>query len=532
MQNIMLRWCYLICLFTSVILLTTAAFAQTWEQVAPGIEYRYFRYENPPNDVFVTRMDRNSPDLIIDASLANGRIAQPGTSASVETIPSQVNRYDGAFGSWGFETGKYRYKVIAAVNGCGFSGANGCPDSAMVMNGALIKRTFGSKKMESDSAMGFAYKMGKSIQESGIPCLGGNFSLPADLTKNRISFADGSWVAFNKINDQPQSESIILYTHHFGAKTPAASGVTEIVVEMKNAAPLCLIPLPNFVSGNVIEIRRNSGGQGVIPFDCIVIAASGSRIGDITAKIPQIGTEARFSLEARDHTGLDWTTMYCGIGPMWGVILRGGYKPQTQSESYHKAVHPRTAAAFNSKYIYFIVVDGRSSRSKGMTLSALADFCYQALEATDAVNNDGGGSSIMWVNGKIMNKPSDGAPRGVANGLMMIQLQPGEVSNAFTTGQGVLTNTPGDTLNMRTGPGTQFHTFHALPDQSPVAIVEHNLKGLRCQDMIGNPGYWWKVRSIDGVAGWVNGIYLKAGAAAPGAVEPATSPMPSITPQK
>lgn len=521
-----------VCFIAFVVLFTTGLFAQTWEQVAPGIYYRYFRYENPPNDVFVTRMDRNSPDLIIDASLANGKIAQPGTKANVETIPSQLSRYDGAFGSWGFETGKYRYKVIAAINGCGFSKANGCPGSAMIINGAFIKRTFGPKKMESDSAMGFAYKMGKSPQAPGIPCMGGNLSLPADLTKNRISFADGSWVAFNKINDQPQSDSIILYTHHYGGKTPAATGVTEIVVQMQNAAPLCIIPWPNFVSGNVIDIRKNSGGQTAIPFDCIVIAASGSRIGDILAKIPQIGTEVRFSLEARDHTELDWTTMYCGIGPMWGVILRGGYKRQTQSESYHKAIHPRTAVAFNSKYIYFIVVDGRSGRSKGMTLSALADFCYQVLEATDAVNNDGGGSSIMWVNGKTMNKPSDGAPRGVANGLMMIQLQPKEVSNAFTAGQGVLTNTPGDTLNMRTGPGTQFHAFHALADQSPVTIVEHNLKGLRCQDMSGNPGYWWKARSADGVDGWVNGIYLKAGAPAPGAAESSASMIPATTIQK
>ncbi|MBN1899791.1 phosphodiester glycosidase family protein [Candidatus Sumerlaeota bacterium] len=515
------------CFVLFAVFLITAAFAQTWEPVSPGVDYRYFRYENPPNDVFVTRMDRNAPDLIIDASLANGRIAQPGTSINVETIPSQVSRYNGAFGSWGFETGKFRYQVIAAVNGCGFSTANGCPDSAMAMNGAFIKRTFGAKKKESDSAMGFAYKMETSPLSPGIPYMGGNLSLPADPTRNRISFADGSWTSFNKINDQPQPEGIVLYTHHYGAKTPAASGVTEIVVEMRNAAPLCIVPLPNFIIGNIREIRRNSGGQTPIPFDCVVIAASGSRIGDLLGKIQAPGTEVRFSLEARDHTGLDWTTMYCGIGPMWGVILQGGHKRQTQSESFHKAVHPRTAVAFNSKYIYFIVVDGRSSRSKGMTLSVLADFCYQVLEATDAVNNDGGGSSILWVNGKIMNKPSDGAPRGVANGLMMIRLQPKEVSTAFAAGQNIMTHTPGDTLNMRTGPGTQFHSFHALSDQSPVMIMEHRLQGLRCQDTGVNPVYWWKVRSSEGKEGWVNGIYLKAEAIAPGAGTPEPSVIPA-----
>ena len=37
-----------------------------------------------------------------------------------------------------------------------------------------------------------------------------------------------------------------------------------------------------------------------------------------------------------------------------------------------------------------------------------------------AVNMDGGGSSVMVVNGAIKNSPSDGIERAVVNGLMMV----------------------------------------------------------------------------------------------------------------
>jgi hypothetical protein len=495
------------------LLLTIGISAQTWQAVVPGIDYRYYRFESPQNDVFVTRMDRTTTTTIIDGSIANGKITQNGVGYNAETIPSQVARYNGAFGFWGRETARYRYKVIAAINGSGFSTANGCPDSAMVMNGAMIKRTFGSSGAEM-GGMGFLYKLGSSAPTPGTPYMAGDLQLPPDPSKNRISFTDASWLQYYKINDKPLSDSIILYTHHYGAKTPATTGVTEFVIKMLNAQPLRINPWSSYTRGDAIEIKKNSGGQTLIPFDCIVIVASGSFIDDVEAKIPTVGTEVRFSLETKDTGGLDWTSLYCGIGAMWGVILRGGVKPTTSSPDYYVAVHPRTAAAFNSSYIYFIVVDGRSGRSTGMTLNELADFCINYLGATDAVNNDGGGSSTIWVNGQVKNVPSDlpdHLPRAVANGLMMIQLQPKEVSTEYTPSQTVYANNRGSTLYMRTGPGNNFHTIQTLANNTELTIVSHSLNGLRAQDAGGGPGYWWNVRTAGNVEGWVCGYNLGLG---------------------
>lgn len=74
--------------------------------------------------------------------------------------------------------------------------------------------------------------------------------------------------------------------------------------------------------------------------------------------------------------------------------------------------NPRTAIGQISPLHYiFIVVDGRTTTSKGMTLSQLAqEFINRG--AIIAYNLDGGGSSAMWLNGNIVNNPTDGKKSG------------------------------------------------------------------------------------------------------------------------
>ena len=51
-----------------------------------------------------------------------------------------------------------------------------------------------------------------------------------------------------------------------------------------------------------------------------------------------------------------------------------------------------------------VVSDGRTDRSAGLTLYQLAGF-LQSLGATTAYNLDGGGSSTMYFNGRVINEP-------------------------------------------------------------------------------------------------------------------------------
>ena len=55
-----------------------------------------------------------------------------------------------------------------------------------------------------------------------------------------------------------------------------------------------------------------------------------------------------------------------------------------------------------------------------MTFAELAAF-MKNLGCAEAMNLDGGGSSTFWLNGKVMNSPSDKHERSLANAIIIVQ---------------------------------------------------------------------------------------------------------------
>lgn len=71
-----------------------------------------------------------------------------------------------------------------------------------------------------------------------------------------------------------------------------------------------------------------------------------------------------------------------------------------------KSSNPRTAIGFvNDLQYVFVVSDGRTEESAGLSLSQLAEFMAE-LGVTDAYNLDGGGSSTIYFNGEVINQPT------------------------------------------------------------------------------------------------------------------------------
>lgn len=83
-----------------------------------------------------------------------------------------------------------------------------------------------------------------------------------------------------------------------------------------------------------------------------------------------------------------------------------------------KASNPRTAIGMISEnHFVFVVSDGRTSESEGLSLYELAEF-MQSLGVETAYNLDGGGSSTMYFNGSVINNPTTGGSikeRGVSD---------------------------------------------------------------------------------------------------------------------
>jgi exopolysaccharide biosynthesis protein len=99
-----------------------------------------------------------------------------------------------------------------------------------------------------------------------------------------------------------------------------------------------------------------------------------------------------------------------GVSDWSGPLLAGG---KILANPAVKTLHPRSAAGFDDtgRWLLLVVVDGRQSGySEGVSLFELAQI-FQAAGCTQAINMDGGGSSIMLIRNsagevKIVNRPS------------------------------------------------------------------------------------------------------------------------------
>lgn len=93
------------------------------------------------------------------------------------------------------------------------------------------------------------------------------------------------------------------------------------------------------------------------------------------------------------------------------------------SDAFARSPHPRTAIGFSrdGSRVYLVVADGRREGVPGLTLDELASWMREELDVCMAVNLDGGGSSALWVKDRIVNRPSGGKERRVADHLAVVR---------------------------------------------------------------------------------------------------------------
>ena len=90
------------------------------------------------------------------------------------------------------------------------------------------------------------------------------------------------------------------------------------------------------------------------------------------------------------------------------VLVENGQVAVTENDEVGMAMasNPRTAIGTVAKNHYlFVVSDGRTSESAGLSLYELANF-MKSLGATNVYNLDGGGSSTMVFQGEVVNNPT------------------------------------------------------------------------------------------------------------------------------
>ena len=94
------------------------------------------------------------------------------------------------------------------------------------------------------------------------------------------------------------------------------------------------------------------------------------------------------------------------------TLVENGKIAVSENEEVGQAMadNPRTAIGVieesdGSVHYIVIVSDGRTSESSGLTLYEMAEL-MKSYGVTTAYNLDGGGSSTMYFNGQVINKPT------------------------------------------------------------------------------------------------------------------------------
>jgi uncharacterized protein YraI len=450
--------------------------AVAWTAVGNGIEYQEYTISGP-NNLFVARMDRANSNAIIESSIGQGRL-----SGGTERMTSQADRYDDAINYWG-QTWGQRNDVVVAINGSYYNTTTGVPLSGVIHSGWYSKRydNYGGQS-------GFVWQLDRDALIGEC--------VTHTASKQSVTYLNtGNTQNFTGINRPREADDLVIYTPQYDSTTLTDDTGVEVLVEMSR--PMLILPQPAMARGTVRAIRQFQGSTA-IPFDHIVLSAAGNRTSTLLANV-SVGAEIGISQEITSYErncstprSLDWTKSYGAVSGNW-VFLRDSVIQYGIDSS--GARHPRTAIALNDSHVFFVVVDGRSAISIGMTIDELAEFCKNTLGATWGLNQDGGGSSTMVVNGVIRNDPSDGTERAVSNGIMMVNLVSKSWSGAFGSMDIVQVNTANTPL--RLGPGTNYASIASLANHSQGEILEHSLNGIRAKG-----SNWWKC-DFGGTVGWV-----------------------------
>ena len=191
----------------------------------------------------------------------------------------------------------------------------------------------------------------------------------------------GKTIKVNNIN-QPRmlSTHVLVYTPEWGKYSPAAPkyGVGLQVIDNKITK----------ASANVIEIPENG----------YVISGPKSILYNLLDK-------KDVDLSIKTNPDWDGVKHIISGGP---YLVKNGEVFVDMTAQKLQAIggrNPRSAIGYTKDNNFiFVAVDGREGSSIGMTLMELANF-MQSIGCVGAINLDGGGSTVMYVNGRVVNKP-------------------------------------------------------------------------------------------------------------------------------
>jgi hypothetical protein len=281
--------------------------------------------------------------------------------------------------------------TVVGVNGDLFRWADGKPSGILLRDGVLVSPPYGQRS------------------SAGI-------SLDGTLDVRRVKFfatwrGSGQRRALNELNKEPGKNGIALFTADYGAQTPRLSGSIAVTLSGFPAST------PNTdITATVAAVSQN-GSVGIAPGTAVLVGR-GIAATKLQAEAP-IGALVALRLILQPN----WDTVGDAIGG-GPVLVRSGRPVYRANEAFETSLlaprHPRTAVGQTADgRILLVAVDGRQSGySVGMTTFEMAQTLVR-LGAVRGMQLDGGGSTTLAFDGKILNRPSDKTERPISTALML-----------------------------------------------------------------------------------------------------------------
>ena len=344
---------------------TTATIAHTGR----GFTYQNDRIAGEPWSVHIVAVDRSRTDLKLHTTLAKGTIF--GMSA----LSEQVKSLPGEFG-----------RPVAAVNGDFYRDDrkySGDPKGLQILDGELVSAPCDWSCFWIDTA--------------GEPHMSNVVSLL------QVRWPTGAVTPFG-LNEERDNNAAVLYTPRLGSST-RSSGGRELILERADGGPWLPLAPGQTYHARVREIRH--GDTSLTPD--IMVLSLGPQLAT-----PAIAPGAVLKLSTGTAPDLSGVKTAIGGGP---ALVRNG---KVIAPDTNPVRHPRTAIGWNKDRFFMVAVDGRQRNlSVGMTYVELAEYMAK-LGCAEALNLDGGGSTTCWVLGQVMNSPSEGHERNMANALVLV----------------------------------------------------------------------------------------------------------------
>ena len=349
------------------------------QSLAPGIIFEEVRRQAVETDSFLPGGPQVIYRLQIDPRQGTLRLGQAMDEVVGAETTSSMSRRAGA---------------LAAINGGYFRTtgvARGEPVGLLVKDGRVLSEPVRNRA---------SLLIGPGDSQR-LAIVFPRLSLTLRIGKSRLP-VDG-------INRPRQADELVVYTPDYHRTTLTEPGGSELVVRQGRR--------PEPLSAGQDKASR------VIPPDGMVISAHG-KARERLAAIWRTDRPVRLQTDLQTgEPGSLPLPILLGAGPQ--LLRQGAVVLEEQVESYAPSFltdrAPRTAIGWQSDgTILLVVVDGRQPQwSIGMTLAELAEL-MRDFGCQEALNLDGGGSTTMVVQDRVVNRPSDAtSERPVSDAILL-----------------------------------------------------------------------------------------------------------------